>query len=517
MGDSEHQAYHHIQRAEHLLEIKRPEQAIEHLERALSLQPQNAYILCSLSYAFFVLKDNDRALEYAKRATAADPNDEWSYRLQAHVHLRRDRRASAYKAATRAVEIDPESASCLYTLAQCAFHYDRVEEARVLGQMLIRQHPESTDGHRMLADIAMQEEDYAAAAAGYETVLDLDPQDDDAMARLASIRNKHNRYADSASLLRGAVHVDPTSEARRDNLRDSMARFALFGQAYERRKSVGALLVTVFMFYVALGFALAGYLEKGSLMTIAYMAGLPLLLLVGLPMLRGRFLKSQSEQLFALHRSISRQQRRRTLWATTAGLLAAYGIATIVYFDVGDPFAFAMPLYFVVWAMWLYMAAITLRLLTLWLSDSWVRLTKAEVPAAERRLPVFHVVMLIATAAALVLVFTTHSEAAALSLFPLLVVTGILYARRYPLGVAFAVFLAGIGLMAFDDATQPDFEDRTVGEFGFMLAAIGIAFVVVIAIRRQRKVWQRRRVAKLVGVDVEEFAGREARDQITPK
>jgi len=488
-----------IQRGDHLLEVKRPAEAINEFEKALGLSPEDAVILCHLSRAFMLLGDQDRSLDYAGKAIAADPSEEWGFRLQAFAYLNKDKRTSAYKSATRALQVAPENIECLSTLARCALRIERAEEAKMLGEMLVSQAPESTYGHRILGDVGAAREDLPTAGKHYEKVMELDPNDDNVMELLASIRNAHNKFGDSVSLLRGAVSVDRTRVVRHSSLRDWMARFALFGHANERRKSVAGLLATMFFAYFLLAFTVNGIFGPLPWFGIAFVLGPPIIVLGGIPILRARFLASQSSQLHNLYQSMSREKRRRSLLAALVIVATAYGIAGLVYLDAGDPTVFYSPFAILMTVLWVYMLAIALRLFTLWLSDTWTRLMGTDRVAEESGMPLTMMVLPIIAFAALVAGLRYGHNGAWLAFFVGTVVSAIVYFRRYPVATGVFAVVAGVGILLFDVITQSPAEDPALGELGLIVAAVGAIGLLFQGYQEFQKYWQRRRIGKLLG------------------
>ena len=499
MDDHAREVSRHIDRASHLIEIQRPAAAITELERALSFDPQNVYALGYMSQAFLMLKDFNKALDYSNRCIAADPAEEWGFRLQANAHLGKDRRDSAYKSATRAVELNPENAEALMLLAACALSIERNEEARMLGELLRRQFPESVYGHSILGDVANNEEDYGQASEHYERVLELDPEDHHTLEALATIRSRHNQYGDSVSLLRGAMSVDPTRQSRQDHLRVSMSRFALFGHANERRRSVGGLLVLIFVVYLGLAMLVARLLESPQWMIAAVSIGLPVVMLIALPLLHARFFESQSAQLRMLYQSINRDRRRRTLLAFAVAVVCAYAIAVIVYLDSGDGSVFIVPISFLLVAFWIYMLAITLRLFTLWLSDTWSKLMHKDKPRAKQGVPLLMIAMPLTAVLSLVWFLVNDSNTAVVLLLSSTVVSAILFFKRFPVGTAVFAIVLGIVIVLIDVLRQQSYDDLTLGELGLFFLAVGVAALLLQSVQLTKRFVQRRRMKKLLG------------------
>ena len=488
-----------IRRGTYLLDLKRPGDAIKEFEQALAVAPEDADVLCYMALSFTMLKDPDRAQQYLSRAIVANPNNEWAFRIKALAHLQRDQRTSAYKAATRALQLDPENIECMTMLARCAICIQREEEAKMLAEMLLRQAPESTNGHLILGEVAVIRSELGDAAAHYEKVLELDSTNADALESLAGIRNAHNKYGESVSLLRGALSIDPTQQQRQSSFHDSLKRFSLFGEAYARRKSVAGLLVVMFLAYLSLGVVGYRVFAPGAWFGSAFLGGLAVLVLLGIPFLRGRFFASQSAQLHMLYQNFSRTQRKRTLLALAVGVVAAYGIAALVYRDNRDPKVFLTPISIAVTGLWIYMLAITFRLATLWLSDTWSKMSRREVPQNERGVSFIMAALPTSTVVALgVGLWNGHPMAWLLCLIGIVLST-ILYYRHFPLPTGIAVVAVGLVLVVIDWGTPVSASELTLGQFGGIVAALGLILLACVGNRIFRQFWQRRRIRRVLG------------------
>ena len=172
------------------------------------------------------------------------------------------------------MQLEPENIEALYTLANCALGVDRQEEARVLGEMMVAQAPESRYGHEMLGEVAQLRDELPDAARHFEKALELEPNNAGLLESLANIRNAHNKFGESVSLLRGALSVDPNQQRRQSSFHSSIKRFALFGEAHERRKSVAGLMVIVFIAYLVFGVTAYRILSPGSWFNQVFLVGL---------------------------------------------------------------------------------------------------------------------------------------------------------------------------------------------------------------------------------------------------
>ncbi len=487
-----------IDQGEMLLELKRPEQAIEEFQRALALRPDDPTALSYIAYAFIVLEQYDKALDWSGRAIGADPNREWPYRIKANAHLGKDQRKSAYKSAASAVALQPEDIQCLTMLGNCALSLDRHEETRVLGELIRKQAPEDVSGHLLLGHLADSEEKFADAALHFEKVLELEPSNANALSALAAIRGRSNRFGESVDLLRGALSVDPTRKDRQSNFSDSMKSFAMFGEAYQRRKSVAGLMVAIFLIYLTVSGAAVYALVDARWLSPLVLFGLCPVMLVMIPLLRGRFFAAQAQQIQLLQANLARLQRRRTLQATAVAVVVAYGIAAIIYRDTGDPYAFVAPLAIAAAGFWIYMAAITLKLVSLWLSDTWLRLMAREVPEERRGIPLAMKVAPIVAVAALAVGLKTTYGAAWFVFLIAGTVTAVTYYRHFPVLAAAVTALLGVAALVTDYLMPLAGGDGGLDSLGIVLLIVGAAGLIYRGLQEVQKAWQRRRLARLL-------------------
>src|SRR5664279_2167101 len=67
-----------LQRAKAALDLRRPDEAVRHLDRALAVAPHDDRLWCLRAQAMLQLEHPSDALEAARQAAALDPTEEWS-------------------------------------------------------------------------------------------------------------------------------------------------------------------------------------------------------------------------------------------------------------------------------------------------------------------------------------------------------------------------------------------------------------------------------------------------------
>lgn len=108
-----------VLRATALLDLHRPDEAIEVLGEALRVAPHHARAMAVVGLAHLAADRRPLAREWCERAIGADPADPWIHHVRAIVLLGEDGRAAdAVWSAGQAVRAEPESTAYLLTLAR---------------------------------------------------------------------------------------------------------------------------------------------------------------------------------------------------------------------------------------------------------------------------------------------------------------------------------------------------------------------------------------------------------------
>ena len=91
-----------VDRAKHLISLKRPEEARHYAARAAAMAPGEARPLCVLAIATSDLGQHEVALEQAAQAIALEPELDWPHRVRGLVLIEMKR----YKDAVAAGQVD---------------------------------------------------------------------------------------------------------------------------------------------------------------------------------------------------------------------------------------------------------------------------------------------------------------------------------------------------------------------------------------------------------------------------
>jgi tetratricopeptide (TPR) repeat protein len=219
----------YLQRAEKLIEISRFREAIPLLTKAYTQNPQNYQVICSLSYCFSELNDNDKSLQYAEKAITINPEDEWAYRLKTIIFFRRGKYKDALEYAEKAVFLEPDSESALGNLVYAYLHNEQTDEARAVAEELLEIYPDSAGSHYIYGLVETKDFNYAEAERYFRQALEIEPTYAEARNNLAIVvRNRANKENDANKInleqqafehFNESVRLDPNNPTVIENLK----------------------------------------------------------------------------------------------------------------------------------------------------------------------------------------------------------------------------------------------------------------------------------------------------------
>jgi tetratricopeptide (TPR) repeat protein len=222
MSDAPLDATGELLRAEALIELRRFDEAVAVLTRAIGIDHNGPRGWCLLAQAQLGLGDHGAALQSTGQAAALAPDLEWTHRLASLALSRLGRHADAVAAAREAVRLDPMSWRGLTRLAQALIPAtpDR-SEALMTAHRALELAPLVPDTHIALGFVEAAAGHRQAALAAYHKALEIDPDNTVAHNEVARL---HLRGGTAASLARAAtgfataVRSDPRASVSRHNL-----------------------------------------------------------------------------------------------------------------------------------------------------------------------------------------------------------------------------------------------------------------------------------------------------------
>jgi tetratricopeptide (TPR) repeat protein len=205
-------------RANALIEMGRPEEAIPLLVRAIALDPDDAHTRCRFVLALMRTGKQNEALEQAEAALAIDASGEWPHRLRAILLGQQGRHKEALEGALEAVRIEPELPSALYTLGSVYVNLKRYRDADAIGVRILEAAPDDSDSHELLSFIAVRQNKHRETELHARDSLRLNPENMDAMRFLAiGLRGQRKRKEATEAWLE-VVRRNPTNKSYRHEL-----------------------------------------------------------------------------------------------------------------------------------------------------------------------------------------------------------------------------------------------------------------------------------------------------------
>lgn len=182
--------------------------AIEHLEKALAIEPRDFEALTSISTLYRVAGLNDKALEALETALEVDPESSEAMTALASLYIdtgQADKAIDALERVNRAEGMDRRRAQMLADAYQKAGEHGKAAE--MLEELLADAQDQGGNTlplRRALAQSLMFAGDFDGAVEQYEALLEAEPRSAEHYLRIAQIRREQRRYSDAWDNLKQA-------------------------------------------------------------------------------------------------------------------------------------------------------------------------------------------------------------------------------------------------------------------------------------------------------------------------
>lgn len=291
-----------VARAASLLELKRPEEALPLLARAIAAEPDNYRARCLMALALIHLGRHEDAVERAKDAVRVSPESEWAYRLLSVALRGIERPEAAADAARQSVALNPELAEGRIALAQALADLGRGREAALEANRAVELAPESPDAHASAGQVALSRGQLVQAERAFRRSLNLDPERAVVLNNLGVVLLRMDKREEAMQLFESSARADPRGDLGRRNLTATARRFLAAGGW------ASPLLAT----FVVIQIGRAIHLEGASETTAAgVVVGCVLLAVVLMWVYRRGRERELSPGALALLRDERRRMRRR--------------------------------------------------------------------------------------------------------------------------------------------------------------------------------------------------------------
>lgn len=230
------------QRAQTLLDLGRPQEAVTVLLQSLAQSPGDYQALCLLSQAHGNAGNLSEAERRAGQAIEAAPDQEWGHRLLAIHLLAQGGPNTALPAAEEAARLRPDSPKALSTLARAQRLCGKRGEAQQTAERLRQLAPDAFLSHEALALVAIGAQRWREAETHARRALALDPNESTALNNLGVALSHQTdalewsvspgRFAEAIDCLFQAITQGPLSDVARRNLRRTLGRYLLISAQF---------------------------------------------------------------------------------------------------------------------------------------------------------------------------------------------------------------------------------------------------------------------------------------------
>lgn len=162
----------------------RLQEALEAMDRAISLRPEEAYFHAVRSLVLHDAGRHKEALAQADAAVTLDPDELLAHIARAHALCAAKSWAEAEAAVRRALEIDPDSSIAHNLLSVVLRQQNRREEDADQIRRMLERNPDDADTHANAGWNAIHSGDRAAAQKHFLEALRLEPENETARSGL---------------------------------------------------------------------------------------------------------------------------------------------------------------------------------------------------------------------------------------------------------------------------------------------------------------------------------------------
>ena len=207
------------------------DEAIAAYQRAIELDPKDAYPHNGLGNVYWALGCYDEAIAAYQRAIELDPKVAAPHNGLGNVYAQMGRYDEAIAAYQRAIELDPNYAHPYHGLGNVYSDLGRYEEAIAAYQRAIELDPKDAYPHNGLGNVYRALGRYEEAIAAYQRAIQLDPKDAYPHNRLGSVYADLGRYDEAIAAYQRAIQLDPKDAAPHNNLANIFVKLGRFDEA----------------------------------------------------------------------------------------------------------------------------------------------------------------------------------------------------------------------------------------------------------------------------------------------
>jgi tetratricopeptide (TPR) repeat protein len=214
-------------RAQTLLSLGRPAEAMTVLSTALATEPDSAELLRLLARAHLLSGQPFEAQTVAKRAIALEPDHEWGHRILSQAYSDSDDYQSAMRAAAESQRLAPSEWRGHVVQAIASAHAGYAPEALAAARYAVQLAPNEPETHFAMGFASKRAGDLDTAEKAYRHVLSIQPDHAMALNNLSALRlNQRGGLRDATRGFGSALASDAQLGVARRNLSVIARRYA---------------------------------------------------------------------------------------------------------------------------------------------------------------------------------------------------------------------------------------------------------------------------------------------------
>ncbi|MDP9386694.1 MAG: tetratricopeptide repeat protein [Actinomycetota bacterium] len=206
-----------LDRAQVMLSLHRPSEAVSELRSALTSDPDNDMSRCLLAVAYLELGQFSDALREADLAAGCAPDNEWPHRLRSRALNEMGRHLQAVAAAEEAVRRDPSVAYCYVVLAESATDAGQLDKAETAAAHAVRLAPRDIAGHNALGLVDLRRQRWVDAERHFREALGCEPDNAEVLNNMGAALAGQGRHREAVHYFASSSRSNPRDEAARRN------------------------------------------------------------------------------------------------------------------------------------------------------------------------------------------------------------------------------------------------------------------------------------------------------------
>lgn len=213
------------------VQAKRPAEAVEPIERAIALDPDNPTFYSHLGAAYGELGNHEQSLKHLRKAVQLDPNAATAHYNLGTALRNAEQIEPAIESFRRSAALDPKASETHFNLANALRDLKRYGEAETSYRAAIALRPNYIKALINLALVLNEVRRRDEAVAMLRSAIACEPNHARAYLNLGSILRDGGRFDEAVVELERAVALDPQSAEAHNNLGTAYQARAEFDRA----------------------------------------------------------------------------------------------------------------------------------------------------------------------------------------------------------------------------------------------------------------------------------------------